>query len=56
MAILAEGRLVAVGDLDELRRRSGSDGTLEQVFARVARSEDPARAADALLSGMRPRS
>lgn len=55
MAILAEGRLVAVGDLDELRRRSGSDGTLEQVFARVARAEDPGLAAEALLADLRPR-
>ena len=49
MAILDHGRLVALGSLDELRRRAGSDGTLEQVFGRVTRSEDPALQALSLI-------
>lgn len=49
MAILASGKLVALGDLDELRARSGRDGTLEQVFGTVTHSEDPAAAARRIL-------
>jgi len=53
MAILAGGQLVALGTLDELRAASssgaGSDGTLEQVFGAVTRSEDPAAAARRIL-------
>jgi ABC-2 type transport system ATP-binding protein len=41
MAILAQGELVALGTLDELRTRSGADGTLEDVFRAVTRAEDP---------------
>jgi ABC-2 type transport system ATP-binding protein len=41
MAILDRGELVALGTLDELRARSGQDGTLEQVFRSVTRAEDP---------------
>lgn len=41
MAILAGGNLVALGSMDELRARSGSDGTLEQVFRAVTHAEDP---------------
>lgn len=41
MAILFEGRLVAVGSLEELRSRSGEEGTLEEVFRSVTRAEDP---------------
>lgn len=54
MAILAGGRLVGLGALDELRQRSGQSGTLEQVFASLARTEDPAALAQALL-GAGPR-
>lgn len=49
MAILDAGRLVTVGTLDELRKRSGSDGTLDGVFRAVTHSEDPARTAAAIL-------
>ena len=49
MAILAEGELVTVGTLDELRERSGADGTLDGVFRAVTRSEDPADKAAAIL-------
>lgn len=41
MAILAGGKLVALGSLDELRQRSGEDGTLEQVFRAVTQAADP---------------
>ena len=53
VAILAQGELVALGSLDELRARSGSDGTLEQIFRAVTRAEDPVLAAKAIL-GARP--
>ena len=49
MAILAEGKLVTLGTLDELRERSDSDGTLEGVFRAVTHSEDPAATAAAIL-------
>lgn len=55
MAILSEGRLVGVGTLDELRERAGTDGSLEQVFTRVAHSADPQAEADALLAHIAPR-
>jgi ABC-2 type transport system ATP-binding protein len=54
MAILADGELVALGTLDELRTRSGSDGTLEQVFRAVTRAEDPQDKARAVLGGRMP--
>lgn len=49
MAILAGGRLVALGTLSELRTRSGSDGTLEEVFRAVTQAEDPALKAREVL-------
>lgn len=49
VAILAKGRLVAHGTLAELRARAGSDGTLEQVFAKLAETEDPALQARRVL-------
>ncbi len=49
MAILFAGKLVALGTLDELRERSGRDGTLEQVFRAVTRAEDPGAAARRIL-------
>jgi ABC-2 type transport system ATP-binding protein len=54
MAILAAGRLVALGSLDELRTRSGEDGTLEQVFRAVTQAEDPVVKAREVL-GLAPR-
>ncbi|HVS08257.1 MAG TPA: ABC transporter ATP-binding protein [Planctomycetota bacterium] len=52
MAILDRGELVALGTLDELRARSGQDGTLEQVFRSVTRAEDPSlKALEILGSG-----
>ncbi len=49
MAILASGKLVALGTLDELRTRSGNDGTLDEVFRAVTAAEDPQAAADRIL-------
>ena len=49
IAIVAKGRLVAVGSLDELRALAGRDGTLEQVFGALTHSEDPRVVARRLL-------
>lgn len=49
MAILAQGDLIALGDLDELRRRAGHEGSLEQVFQLLAETQDPRARARALL-------
>jgi ABC-2 type transport system ATP-binding protein len=49
MVILAGGELAAVGTLDELRARSGREGTLEEVFRAVTHSEDPLAKARAIL-------
>lgn len=49
MAIVAQGELVALGTLDELRARSGRDGTLEEVFRAVTRAEDPVAKARQVL-------
>ena len=54
MLILDGGRLVGAGSLEELRAGAGVDGTLEEVFARIARAEDPAQQAAALLGELRP--
>jgi len=50
VAILVAGELVAVGDLEELRARAGHEGTLEEVFGRLAASEDPREKARRLLT------
>jgi ABC-2 type transport system ATP-binding protein len=49
MAILYRGELVACGTLDELRRGSGSGGTLEEVFRAVTHAADPAEQARAIV-------
>ena len=49
MAIVGEGRLLAVGTLDELRAHSGRDGSLEEVFGALTSADDPARVARELL-------
>ena len=49
MAILATGQLVAEGTLNELRTRSGTDGTLEEVFRAVTHADDPRARAEAVL-------
>jgi ABC-2 type transport system ATP-binding protein len=51
MGILAEGRSLAVGDLDELRARAGGGTTLEEVFRCLTRSEDPVTVARRILGG-----
>ena len=54
VAILLRGRLVAVGTLDELRARAGTDGTLEHVFGVLAESEDPVLRAQRVLGELEP--
>ncbi len=54
VAILAQGRLVAVGSLAELRARAGDapagvDRTLEEVFGMLTESEDPRERARRVL-------
>jgi ABC-2 type transport system ATP-binding protein len=49
MLILARGELVAAGTMDELRARSGRDGTLEEIFRAVTDTEDPIARARAIL-------
>jgi len=49
MAVLAQGKVVAQGDLDGLRAQAGRDGTLEQVFAKLTNSSDPKEQAARLL-------
>ena len=49
MAILARGELTALGTLDELRDRAGTDGTLEEIFATLAEDRDPAARAREIL-------
>jgi ABC-2 type transport system ATP-binding protein len=49
IAILARGRLVATGTLEELRGRAGRDGTLEQVFGALTQAQDPAAVAGRIL-------
>ena len=49
IAILDHGKLVGVGTMDELRALAGRDGTLEQVFGTLTKSEDPRAQAERLL-------
>ena len=35
IAIIQEGRVVATGSADELRRQTGVDGNLESVFMKI---------------------
>lgn len=55
MVILHQGRRVGIGTLDELRTSAGHDGTLEEVFSRIAKAEDPGVRADRLLGDLSPR-
>lgn len=41
MAVLAQGRLVAEGDLPSLRARAGGGGTLDEIFRSLTQGEDP---------------
>ncbi|QDV09503.1 putative ABC transporter ATP-binding protein YbhF [Planctomycetes bacterium Poly30] len=49
VAVLAKSKLVTVGALSDLRAKSGSDGTLEEVFRALTATEDPEAKAKALL-------
>jgi len=49
VAILTAGRLAGLGTLDELRARTGRDGTLEEVFGAITHTEDPKEKARRLL-------
>lgn len=49
MAVLAEGRLVAEGDLPSLRARAGGGGTLDEIFRSLTRAEDPERQAQKIM-------
>ena len=49
IVILSAGAVAAEGTLNELRARTGEDGTLERVFEAVTDSADPAAVADRLL-------
>jgi len=51
MLVLAGGRVVGEGSLDDLRARAGHDGTLEQVFGALTAIEDPAARARAIVTG-----
>ncbi len=55
MLILNHGKLVGLGTLDELRTSAGHNGTLEQVFAKIARADDPSARAENLLGDLQPR-
>jgi ABC-2 type transport system ATP-binding protein len=41
VAVLHAGRLIGVGDLEELRNVAGRGGTLEEVFGTLTRAADP---------------
>jgi len=44
IGILSHGRLIAVGTMDELRRKSGQNGALEDAFLSLTRDEEAAPA------------
>ena len=56
MALLQQGKLVAVGTLEELRTRSGRDGTLEEVFRTLTHTAEPEAAAQRILGAATDRS
>jgi ABC-2 type transport system ATP-binding protein len=49
VAVLHAGRLIGVGDLDELRAVAGQGGTLEEVFGALTRAADPRIGAERIL-------
>ena len=51
MAIILGGKLIALGDMEHLRERAGSDGSLEHIFGQLTGSEDPVAAAQRILGG-----
>lgn len=55
VAIIQEGRVIALGTLDELRQRGGDTGaTLEEIFLRLTGGAEAADLIDALAEGERP--
>lgn len=54
IGIIHEGRLVAVGSKDELRRQSGTAGALEQVFLALTRGEPAGTSGDTRASNNKP--
>lgn len=52
-AILVQGKMVAIGTLEEIRAQAGVRGDLASVFATLVRSEDPSLRAKALLDSAR---
>ena len=49
MGVLAEGRSIAIGSLDQLRALAGGGTTLEEVFRSLTRAEDPTAVARRIL-------
>ena len=49
IAVLDNGKLVALGSLETLREQVGSSGTLEEVFRDLTTAEDPAAQALRIL-------
>lgn len=55
VAVLAAGRLVGLGSLEDLRAQAGGGGdTLEEIFRALAPTEDPVRAAERILGPSSP--
>jgi ABC-2 type transport system ATP-binding protein len=48
VGIIHQGRLMAVGTPEELRRRAGVDGALEHAFLTLTRPPDPASRVDGI--------
>ena len=49
MAIVAEGRVLSIGSMEQLRAEAGHDGSLEQLFSSLTEAEDPATRARSIL-------
>lgn len=49
LAILAQGKLIALGSFEELRAQAGGGSTLDEVFRSLTRAEDPERVVDRIL-------
>lgn len=49
MALLAAGRLQALGSFEDLRAQAGGGSNLEEVFKALTRAEDPAAVASRIL-------
>jgi ABC-2 type transport system ATP-binding protein len=49
MVVLAGGKKLVEGTVEDLRRRAGAAGSLEEVFRALTAAEDPARVAERIL-------